>query len=147
MSQMDGSRLMDLTTFDNKHALRVNYSNFHETATRKVAAQHAHAADRFAREILGILECDTMRSRRLMRHSLGRAVPPLLWLLVPVATSTRHAQFQRPRQRACPPKRIAGAPCLITCTSYSLMPISTERQRSMPSPQFSCQLAAALSIP
>jgi hypothetical protein len=36
-------------------------------------AEHAHAADRFAREILAILERDTMRSQRLMRHSLGRS--------------------------------------------------------------------------
>jgi hypothetical protein len=28
-----------------------------------------------------------------------------------VATSTRHAQSRRPRQRVCPPNRIAGAPC------------------------------------
>jgi len=34
-------------------------------------AQHAHATDRFAREILGILECDPSRSRRLMRNSFG----------------------------------------------------------------------------
>jgi hypothetical protein len=34
------------------------------------AAEHAHAADRFAREILAILEHDTTRSRRLMRNSL-----------------------------------------------------------------------------
>jgi hypothetical protein len=27
--------------------------------------------DRFAREKLAILECDTTRSRRLMRHSFG----------------------------------------------------------------------------
>jgi hypothetical protein len=34
-------------------------------------AQHAHAADRFAHEILAILERGTMRSRRLMRNSVG----------------------------------------------------------------------------
>src|SRR5262245_44062990 len=34
-------------------------------------AHPAHAADRFAREILAILERDTTRSRRLMRNSLG----------------------------------------------------------------------------
>jgi hypothetical protein len=33
-----------------------------------VWAQHAHVADRFAREIRAILECDPMRSRRLMRN-------------------------------------------------------------------------------
>jgi hypothetical protein len=38
-------------------------------------AQQAHAADRFAREILAILERDTTRSRRLMRHSFGRFLP------------------------------------------------------------------------
>ncbi len=36
-------------------------------------AQHAHAADRFAREILAILERDPTRSRRLMRSSFGRS--------------------------------------------------------------------------
>jgi hypothetical protein len=35
------------------------------------AAQHAHPADRFAREILAILECVTMRSQRLMRNPFG----------------------------------------------------------------------------
>jgi len=34
-------------------------------------AQPAHPADRFAREILAILECDSTRSRRLMRNPLG----------------------------------------------------------------------------
>jgi hypothetical protein len=38
----------------------------------EAVAQHAHPADRFAREILAILERDTMRSRRLMRNSVGR---------------------------------------------------------------------------
>jgi hypothetical protein len=38
----------------------------------RVAAQQAHATDRFAREILAILECDFSRSRRLMRNPLGR---------------------------------------------------------------------------
>jgi hypothetical protein len=32
------------------------------------AAEHAHPADRFAREILAILGRDTTRSRRLMRN-------------------------------------------------------------------------------
>jgi len=36
-----------------------------------VAAQPAHAADRFAHEILAILEHDTLRSRLLMRNPLG----------------------------------------------------------------------------
>jgi hypothetical protein len=35
-------------------------------------AQHAHPADRFARKIAAILDCDTMRSRRLMRNPLAR---------------------------------------------------------------------------
>jgi hypothetical protein len=34
-------------------------------------AQPAHPADRFAREILAIVERGTMRSRRLMRTTLG----------------------------------------------------------------------------
>jgi hypothetical protein len=37
-----------------------------------VCAQHAHPADRFAREILAIsVPSGAARSRRLMRHSLG----------------------------------------------------------------------------
>jgi hypothetical protein len=28
-----------------------------------------------------------------------------------MSTGTRHAQSRQPRQRACPPRRIAGAPC------------------------------------
>ncbi len=51
------------------------------------------------------------RSRRLMRHMLGRAVPSLPWLSVSMATGTRHAQSRQPRQRACPPMRIADAKC------------------------------------
>jgi hypothetical protein len=35
------------------------------------SAQHAHPADRFAREILAILERDSTRSRRLMRNMLA----------------------------------------------------------------------------
>jgi hypothetical protein len=35
------------------------------------AAEHAHAADRFAREIRAIFERDSTRSRRLMRRPLG----------------------------------------------------------------------------
>jgi hypothetical protein len=58
---------------------------------------------------------------------------------------TRHAQSRRPRLRACPPSRSAGAPALIACGSYWLLPILTERQRSMPSSQVSRQLAAALT--
>jgi hypothetical protein len=38
----------------------------------EAVAQPAHAADRFAREILAILERGFTRSRRLMRHSFGR---------------------------------------------------------------------------
>jgi hypothetical protein len=34
-------------------------------------AEHAHAADRFAREILAILRCDSTRLQRLMRHMLA----------------------------------------------------------------------------
>jgi hypothetical protein len=41
-----------------------------------VAAEHAHAADRFAREILGILERNRTRSRRLMRNPLARRHQP-----------------------------------------------------------------------
>jgi hypothetical protein len=52
-----------------------------------------------------------MRSRRLMRSSLGRAVLSLLWLSVSMAECTRHAQFRRPRLRACSPSRSAGAFC------------------------------------
>jgi hypothetical protein len=48
----------------------IHLSNTLNTA----AAEHAHAADRFAREIPAILERDPTRSRRLMRHSLGRAI-------------------------------------------------------------------------
>ena len=36
-----------------------------------VVAQPAHAADRFAREIIGFLTVFVMRSRRLMGNSLG----------------------------------------------------------------------------
>jgi hypothetical protein len=35
-------------------------------------AQHAHAADRFAREIIAILAVIVVRSRRLMGRPLGR---------------------------------------------------------------------------
>jgi hypothetical protein len=35
------------------------------------ATQHAHPADRCAREIAAILERDTMHARRLMRKPLG----------------------------------------------------------------------------
>jgi len=35
------------------------------------AAEHAHSADRFAREIIGILTAFVMRSRRLMGRPLG----------------------------------------------------------------------------
>ena len=39
------------------------------------AAEHAHASDRFAREIVAFLApSDAARSRRLMRHMLGRIV-------------------------------------------------------------------------
>ena len=37
----------------------------------RVATQHAHPADRFARETLAILERDTMRLQRLMRNPFG----------------------------------------------------------------------------
>jgi hypothetical protein len=43
----------------------------HENSMETLAAQHAHPADRFARETRAILGRDTMRSRRLMRNSLG----------------------------------------------------------------------------
>jgi len=36
------------------------------------AAEHAHAADRFAREIVGILTVAAVRSQRLMGRPLGR---------------------------------------------------------------------------
>ena len=36
------------------------------------AAEHAHAADRFAREIVGFLTVVVARSRRLMGKPLGR---------------------------------------------------------------------------
>jgi len=39
-----------------------------------LAAEHAHAADRFAREIGGILTLLPARSRRLMGRPLGRAL-------------------------------------------------------------------------
>jgi len=35
------------------------------------AAEHAHAADRFAREIIGFLTFFAVRSRRLMGNPLG----------------------------------------------------------------------------
>jgi len=38
---------------------------------RRSAAEHAHAADRFAREIIRILVAVVMRSRRLMGRPLG----------------------------------------------------------------------------
>ena len=38
------------------------------------AAEHAHAADRFAHEIIGILTVSAMRSRRLMGNPLGRPI-------------------------------------------------------------------------
>jgi hypothetical protein len=38
---------------------------------RRGTAQPAHAADRFAREIIAILGCDIMRSRQLMRKPFG----------------------------------------------------------------------------
>jgi hypothetical protein len=43
-----------------------------------VAAEHAHPADRFARETLAILECDTTRSRRLMRNSFGHRLTTIV---------------------------------------------------------------------
>jgi len=38
------------------------------------AAEHAHAADRFAREIVGFLTVCIARSRRLMGRPLGRPI-------------------------------------------------------------------------
>ena len=38
------------------------------------AAEHAHAADRFARKIVGILTVCVVRSRRLMGKPLGGLV-------------------------------------------------------------------------
>jgi hypothetical protein len=35
------------------------------------SAEHAHAADRFAREIVGFLTVSAVRSRRLMGRPLG----------------------------------------------------------------------------
>ena len=55
-----------------------------------------------------------------MRNSLGRAVSSLVWLSVSMAQCTRHAHVPRPparlptsrgRQRACPPRRVAGPAC------------------------------------
>jgi len=60
------------------------------------------------------------RSRRLMRNPLGRAVSSLVWLSVSMAQCTRHAHVSRSparlptsrgRQRACPPRRVAGPAC------------------------------------
>jgi hypothetical protein len=43
-----------------------------------VRAEHAHAADRFAREIVAIsARSDAARSRRLMGNPLGRPLPVL----------------------------------------------------------------------
>ena len=47
------------------------YYLHHQKLMKRRAAEHAHAADRFAREILAILERDTTRSRRLMRNPFG----------------------------------------------------------------------------
>jgi hypothetical protein len=42
--------------------------------TTTVAAEHAHAADRFAREIVRILARFMARSQRLMGRPLGRSM-------------------------------------------------------------------------
>jgi hypothetical protein len=44
----------------------------------KPAAEHAHAADRFAREIEGILTVAAARSQQLMGRALGHTQPVLL---------------------------------------------------------------------
>jgi len=53
-------------------------------------AQHAHAADRFAREIIAILAVIVVRSRRLMGRPLGGALSHL----VPVRALTRSATIK-----------------------------------------------------
>jgi hypothetical protein len=95
---------------------------------------------------------------RLMGNSLGRAVLSLLWLLASVATRTRHAQSRRPRQRACPPKEIAGAPCpdrvwLVVASAHLdraraqhalVAVLSPSRCRSPDTVVSSCSIAAAV---
>jgi len=51
--------------------VRLEYRACHDISR---AVQHAHAADRFAREIVGILTAVAMRLRRLMGRPLGRTV-------------------------------------------------------------------------
>jgi hypothetical protein len=51
---------------------RVGFIN--TTSNVGKVAQHAHPADRFAREILAILGRDTTRSQRLMRSMLARLI-------------------------------------------------------------------------
>jgi hypothetical protein len=55
---------------------------FYLLETRHIinAAQPAHAADRCARAILAILECDPTRLRRLMPKALGAHDQPLCHL-------------------------------------------------------------------
>ena len=45
-----------------------------QKGTRDQRAEHAHAADRFAREIIRFLTVAVVRSRRLMGIPLGRAI-------------------------------------------------------------------------
>jgi hypothetical protein len=81
-------------------------------------AQHAHPADRFAHEILGILGRDPTRSRRLMRSMLGRAVLSLLWLSVTMA--------------------IAHTACPLSDVAPARMPTQTDRRRIMPGSLAAC---------
>ena len=62
-----------------------NAANDCDGLCRRTAAEPAHPADRFAREILAILERDTSRSRRLMRNSFGRVFQCIL-ILVAIAS-------------------------------------------------------------
>ncbi|MBK9940673.1 MAG: hypothetical protein IPP13_03510 [Kouleothrix sp.] len=59
------------------------------------AAQPAHPADRFAREIVGMLERNTTRSRRLMREALDGAFCHRDMLQLPYQRSTCKRSWYR----------------------------------------------------
>jgi len=67
-----------------------------------VAAEHAHAADRFAREIIDILTVSAVRSRRLMGRPFGRWGT---WSAIPFLGDTSAAI---PERALC---RLRRAPC------------------------------------
>jgi hypothetical protein len=92
---------------------RVDYCSGSRDSSIKIAPEHAHPADRCAREIRAILDRDTLRSRRLMRQALGGHEQPMRW--------NANARFSPVIAAARPPTRAnqasdrhhgEGIPCL-----------------------------------